>query len=130
MSDIQAVGPSQRQLRVGEQLRHAIVEVLQKGRFHFESLLDAAQSVTVTEVRTSPDLKHATAYILKLGYSNLGQILPDLNESAPYFQREIAKKLQLRFTPKIRFVEDNSFERANRMEQLFHELPKSSSEKD
>jgi ribosome-binding factor A len=119
-------GPTQRQLRVGEQIRHAIVEVLQRGRFHDEILLDAAHIVTVTEVRASPDLKNATVYTLRLGQGDIGDVLPALNEAAPYFQKELAKRLKMKFTPRLRFVSDDSFERANRIEELLHKLPKSS----
>ncbi len=119
-------GPSQRQLRVGEQLRHAIVEVLQRGRFHDPILLDAAHIVTVTEVRASPDLKNATVFILRLGQGDVSELLPALNEAASYFQREIAKRIKMKFTPRLRFVSDDSFERANRIEELLHKLPKPS----
>lgn len=116
-------GPSQRQLRVGEQLRHLIAEVLQRGHFHDEMLFKSAQNITVSEVRVSPDLKNATAYVMTLGGKDMSAILPALNECAPYFQKEIGRSLQLRFTPKIRFAVDNSFENADRIERLLKTLP-------
>lgn len=113
--------PSQRQLRVGEQLRHMIAETLQRGRFHDEALLDNAPMVTVTEVRPSPDLKHATAYVIGAD----APVLAALNDSAPYFQQQINRKSQLKFTPKLRFVEDKGFEQAQRIDQLLSNLKKS-----
>ena len=92
-------GPSQRQLRVGEQIKHIIVETLQRGHFHEEVLLDAAANVTVTEVRPSPDLRNATAYVISLGGIDMDHILPALNREAHTFQKEINAKANLKFTP-------------------------------
>lgn len=114
--------PSQRQLRVAEQLRHVIVEVLQRGHFHEEALLDGSSNVTVSEVRVSPDLKHATAYVMALGGRDMEHIMPALNDEAPYFQKEINRKLHLKFTPKIRFVTDDSFDEADKIEKILHDL--------
>ena len=83
--------PSQRQLRVGEQLRHIITETLQRGKFHDIVLLDHAPSVTVTEVKVAPDLKYAKAFVMSLRGNNMDDILPALNECAGYFQKEIAR---------------------------------------
>lgn len=116
-------GPSQRQLRVGEQVRHLIAETLSRGHFQSEKLFRLAQNVTVSEVRVSPDLKNATAYVSALG-RGLDEILPALNGEAQAFQKEIAHRLKLRFTPRIRFVADESFEKANRIEEILHELKK------
>ena len=116
-------GPTQRQLRVGEQIRHIIAETLQRGHFH-ESSLNGA-SVTVTEVRVSPDLKNARAYVMALGGDNMEDILPALNEEARTFQREINRQTNLKFTPRVSFVTDHSFEEANKIEKIISELPKS-----
>jgi ribosome-binding factor A len=118
-------GASQRQLRVGEQVRHIIAETLQRGHFHDEALLDAAR-VTVSEVRVSPDLKTAKAFVISLGGSEMEKILPALNEAAPYFQQEVNRKASLKFTPKIQFVTDSSFDEAEHIEKLLRNLPKSS----
>lgn len=118
----QPMEKSQRQLRVGEQLRHMIVETLQKGRFHDEALLDASKSITVTEVRPSPDLKNATVYVISLGGRDMDNILPALNEAAPYFQQQINKKLKLKFTPRLHFVMDKSFDEAEKIESILHEM--------
>lgn len=117
--------PTQRQLRVGEQLRHLITETLQRGKFHHEALFDQAQSVTVTEVRVAPDLKHAKAYVMSLRGSNMDTILPALNECAPYFQKEVARQMTTKFTPRIRFVTDETFDNAENIGRILHNLPKS-----
>ncbi len=118
------IGQTQRQLRVGEQVKHIIVETLQRGKFDDEFLFDAAHTVTVTEVSVSPDLKQATAYIIKLAGSEMGSMLAALNAEAHAFQKEIAKRLQTRFTPKLKFVGDDSFEKSARIDELLHNLPK------
>jgi ribosome-binding factor A len=119
-------GPSQRQLRVSEQLRHVLIETLQRGKFHDAALLDAGQSVTITEVRVTPDLKNAYAFVLMLNGADIEVVLPALNESAQIFQREFAKKLNLKFTPKVKFRNDSSFENARRIDEILYNLPKTS----
>lgn len=121
--------PSQRQLRVGEQLRHIIAEILQRGDFHDESLINA-EGITVTEVRPSPDLKHATAYVMSLGGKDMEDILPALNAAAGEFQREINKKSNLKFTPKVKFRMDESFEQGQKMDALLSNLHYSDQEQD
>jgi ribosome-binding factor A len=115
--------PSQRQLRVGEQIRHIIAETLLRGHFSSETLLDASR-VTVTEVKIAPDLKNATAFVLALGGKEMGSILAALNDEAQVFQKEVARKAALKFTPKIRFVYDESFGKAQRIDMLLHEISK------
>lgn len=113
--------PSQRQLRVGEQIRHVIAETMSQGHFHHEALLDAGR-ITVTEVRVSPDLKNATAYVIALGGEDMEQILPALNESAHIFQKEIARGAKMKFTPKVRFVSDGSYDEAQRIEEILKDI--------
>lgn len=113
--------PSQRQLRVGEQLRHIIAQTMQRGHLHSEVLLDAEQ-ITVTEVRVSPDLKNATAYIIPLGGKNLDEILPALNQEAKTFQKEINAQSNLKFTPRITFKQDTTFDKVQRLDQILHEI--------
>ena len=115
-------GPSQRQLRVGEQIRHMIVETLQRGHFQDEVLIDHASSVTVSEVRISPDLKNATAYVITLGGKDMDIVLPALNEAAYYFQKEINHSSNLKFTPRISFRYDDSFDEAQRIEELLDKI--------
>lgn len=108
--------PSQRQLRVGEQIRHALSEV-----FIFENFYTAdgnTHSITVSEVRVSPDLKNATAYVMPLGGIVPDGFINGLNEQAYHFRKMVNKKLSLKYSPKIVFKLDNSFEVAGRVGQL------------
>ena len=112
-------GPSQRQLRVGEQIRHIIAETLQRGHFHDEILIDASTDITVTEVRPSPDLKNATAYVISLGGKNMEEFIEALNNNAVQFQKEIGRQNTMKFTPKIRFKIDTSYENVQKLENIF-----------
>lgn len=112
---------SQRQLRVAEQIKHAIVEVLQQGKFFDEDLMDA-HLISVSEVRISPDLKNATAYVISLGGKDMDKYLPALNRSAKYFQHEVGQKLPLKFTPKLRFVMDQSFGEASKIDDILQKI--------
>jgi ribosome-binding factor A len=113
--------PSQRQLRVGEQLRHIIAETMRRGHFHDPALLDAG-TITVTEVRVSPDLKNATAYVLSLGGSNMDAILPALNNAAVVFQKEIGRGGTMKFTPRVKFAVDDTFEHAKKIDDLLRDI--------
>ncbi|MCB1784027.1 MAG: 30S ribosome-binding factor RbfA [Alphaproteobacteria bacterium] len=114
--------PSQRQRRVGEQLRHIIADTLRRGHFHNEMLLNRSGDITVTEVRTSPDLKHARAYVMSLGGENMEEILPALNDEAGVFQKDIGRQSGLKFTPRVKFVTDESFAEASKIETLLRGL--------
>lgn len=94
---------------------------MQRGHFQ-NALLQEAGNITVTEVRPSPDLKNATAYVIQLGGGAMGGILKALNAEAHIFQKEIAHQANLKFTPKIRFVEDESFANAARIEDLLRDI--------
>lgn len=126
----QTLGPTQRQLRVGEELRHIVVETLQRGHFHNMFLLEQARMISVTEVRVSPDMKYATAYIIRLGSDDIAPCLAALNENVHIFQKEFARQMRMKFTPKLRFAEDDSFENAAKIDAILHNLPKSSPEDD
>lgn len=115
-------GPSQRQLRVGEQLRHIIAETMQRGHFRDEILIDNASDVTVTEVRPSPDLKQATAFVISLGGHDMDQILPALNNNAALFQKDINDKSNLKFTPKMRFKLDTSYENVQKLDEILSNI--------
>lgn len=119
--------PSQRQLRVAEQIRHIIGETLLRGHFHDPVLMDAGK-ITVTEVRISPDLKHATAYCIALGGEEMKELLPALNEAAPIFQKDIGRQAELKFTPKVQFRMDDSFDNAQRLEGILSNLKYSEQE--
>ena len=116
----QSSGPSQRQLRVGETLRHVLSEILMRQDFFDPDLANA--SVTISEILVSPDLRNARVYTMPLGGINVDVILPALNRLAPVIQSLVAKKVHLRRTPRLRFFLDNSFENAAKMNQLFHAI--------
>jgi ribosome-binding factor A len=118
--------PSQRMLRVGEQIKHVIAETLARGHFHEPALLDAG--VTVTEVKVTPDLKHAYAYVLSLGGRNMEEILPALNNEAYTFQKEVSRGTQLKFTPKLQFRKDESFDKATHLEGIIRSIEYSDKE--
>ena len=120
--------PSQRMLRVAEQIKHVLADALMRGDFHNPVLLDVASSVTVTEVRVSPDLKHATAFIISLGGANMDVILPALNEEAYALQKEINRQTQLKFTPKLQFRMDDLFDKAQRLEGIISTIKYSEQE--
>jgi ribosome-binding factor A len=108
--------PSQRQLRVGEEIRHILAEVLSRGHTG-DNLLDNT-SITVSEVRVSPDLGHASVYVLPLGGLHTTEILKALKDKAGFFRKEVARKLTTRVAPRLVFHADTSFDEANRIEVL------------
>ena len=114
-----AKAPSQRQLRVGESLRHALSEVLRAGNLRDPALSGA--SITVTEVRASPDLKNATAFVMPLGGADLPEVLAALRRAAPFLRREMGKKIELRYTPALTFLADTSFDEAARIDDALND---------
>jgi ribosome-binding factor A len=114
--------PSQRMLRVAEEIRHILSDTLRRGSFDDELLYESAHTINVTQVTVSPDLKHATAYILGLGGADLTDILDSLNEQSHLFQKNINNGLKMKFTPKVRFKEDDSYERVGRIEKILHDI--------
>lgn len=112
----QTTGPSQRQLRVAEEIRHIIARLLMRGELRDPALVGV--SVTVSEVRISPDLKNATVFSLPLGGAQVDDVLKGLNRSAPYLRAQVGHALQLRHAPTLTFVEDKSFEEAHHIEEL------------
>jgi ribosome-binding factor A len=113
---------TQRQLRVGEQIRHAIAECISHGHFSDEVLYHNVQKIIISEVRISPDLKNATAFTYTVGGKDIPKIVKSLNNEAKAFQSFIGRNLGLKFTPKVRFREDSSFENANHIEMLLHRI--------
>ena len=109
-------GASQRQLRVGELVRHAISDILAQGSVH-DPLLEG-QLITVPEVRMSPDLKLATIYVLPLGGHDTEAVLEALNRNKRFLRGEIAHRVNLKFAPDIRFRRDERFDEAERIEKL------------
>src|SRR5690242_14767034 len=96
--------PSQRQLRVGEELRHALAQLLRPGELRDPALHDA--SITVTEVRVSPDLKNATAFVMPLTGAKSDEIMAGLKRSAPFLRGRLARAVELRQVPNITFAFD------------------------
>ncbi len=111
-------GPTQRQLRAGELIRHAMVEVLREGDLHDPAL--AGASVTVTEVRMSPDLKHATCFVEPLGGGHAREVVQALNRHAKFLRGKLGRQIELKFTPDLRFIHDESFDAAARMDALLN----------
>lgn len=111
--------PSQRQLRVGQEIKKIITSVIERGDLRSKEVRDAI--ITVTEVRVSPDLKYATAYIMTLNGKNLGLVLEMLNEEAWVFKKQVGAKLQLRYTPDINFRVDDTFTEVDRIEKLLRD---------
>ncbi len=109
-------GPTQRQLRVGEMLRHALAELLRRDEIRDPDL--SGVSVTVTQVKPSPDMRHATAFVEPLGGKNAKAVVDALNRHKGSIRGEIGHQIALKFTPDFRFVEDTSFAEAEKIETL------------
>ncbi len=110
-------GPSQRQLRVGELLRRTLSEILTQGDLHDPEL--EGVSITVGEVRASPDLKKATAYILPLGGANRETVLAALRRNKPEIRHQLARTMTLKAVPDLRFEIDETFDRLDATRRLF-----------
>jgi len=108
----------QRPLRVGEELRHALARIFERGELRDPDL--AAAVVTVTEVRVSPDLKSATAYVMPLGGAREAEILAALRRAAPFLRRRLAHEVKLRSAPSIAFALDTAFAHASRISAALH----------
>ena len=111
-----ASGPSQRALRAGEVIRHAIAEILSRGEVHDPVI--QGHVITVPEVRMSPDLKLATIYVMPLGGRDAKAVVEALERNKKYLRGEIAHRVNLKFAPDIRFHADERFDEAERIEKL------------
>ena len=109
-------GPTQRQLRVGEMLRHALADVLRRGDLRDPDL--AGVSVTITQVKPSGDMRYATIFCEPLGGKNAKAIVAALNRNKGYLRGEMGHLITLKFTPELRFLEDESFAEAQKIENL------------
>ena len=118
--------PSQRQLRVGEEVRHHLSTALMRGDIYVPEL--EGVSVTVSEVSVSPDMANARAYVTPLGGQDMDEVVAILNVIAPDLQTWIAQKVHLRRMPRLRFMADHSFDNAQKMAQLIADLPPALSE--
>ena len=111
-----AGGGSQRQLRVGEAVRHAVADILLHGRVHDPDL--EGHTITVPEVRMSPDLKLATIYVMPLGGRDTEIVIAALHRNKKFLRGEIARRVNFKFAPDIRFRVDDRFDEAERIEKL------------
>jgi ribosome-binding factor A len=117
-STLRAKAPTQRQLRVAEEIRHVLAAVFGRGEVRDPDLTDVL--ITVTEVRLSPDLKHATAFVTRLGRSDIDAKLPALRRAAPFLRTQIARALRLRYAPEVHFQADTSLDNAMYIDGLLH----------
>ncbi|MCB1388620.1 MAG: 30S ribosome-binding factor RbfA [Rhodobacteraceae bacterium] len=115
----QGSGPSQRQLRVAEVIRHRLAEVLARGDVHDPDL--SRLVITVSEVTTSPDLKHATAYVMPLGGDGADEALKALRRSRAELRHLVARDLGLKFAPDLKFELDATFDRMDDARRLFND---------
>lgn len=111
-----APGASQRQLRVGELVRHAVADLLSQGAVHDPAL--EGHIITVPEVRMSPDLKLATVYIMPLGGRGIDDVIAALDRNKKFLRGEVAHRVNLKFAPDLRFRVDERFDEAERIEKL------------
>lgn len=112
-------GPSHRQLRVGESLRHALADILARDALRDPSL--NGQSITVSEVQVSPDLRHATVYVMPLNKDAGDEVLAGLERAAPYLSSQLGRQVRLKRTPRLHFVRDSAFDYANQVSELLAE---------
>ncbi|MXP45997.1 30S ribosome-binding factor RbfA [Altererythrobacter luteolus] len=110
---------SVRVLKVGERVRHILSELLARGEAHDDTL--RATSISVTEVRMTPDLRNANVYVKPLLGEDEAVVLKALRTNTAFFQREVAKRLGLKFAPKLQFKPDESFDEASRIDQLLND---------
>ena len=109
---------SQRQLRVGEELRHVLAQVLARDELRDPDL--AGRTITVTEVRISPDLKNATAFVVPLNGEHAAEVLKGLKRCSAYLRGAIGHEVRLRAVPRLSFELDVSFDQAQRIEEILH----------
>ena len=109
-------GPSQRQLRVAEEIRHILAGLFTRTEFRDPEL--AGIAITVTEVRISPDLRRADAFVTRLGRSDVRAVLPALQRAAPFLRAQAAHELRLRMMPELHFLADTALDYAMQIDQL------------
>ncbi|MFC6788851.1 30S ribosome-binding factor RbfA [Methylobacterium komagatae] len=114
-----STGPSQRQQRVAELIRHALAEVLQRGDIQDPVL--GSHVVTVPEVRMSPDLKLATAYVMPLGGQDEAPVIAALERNRKVLRQEVARRVNLKYAPELRFRRDETFDEAARIDRLLRD---------
>jgi ribosome-binding factor A len=109
-------GPTQRQLRVAEEIRHTLAGLFQRAEFRDPAL--AGERITVTEVRVSPDLKAATAFVRRLGRTDADALLPALTRAAPFLRAQLGHALRLRVVPRLSFQADTTLDYAMEVDAL------------
>ncbi len=109
-------GPSQRMLRVAEEVRHALSAVFTRGEIHDEALFDTR--ITVTEVRASPDLKHMTCFVSALGRKPTAEELAGLRRIQPWLRKQVARAVRLKFAPELHFQPDEALEYAAKIDTV------------
>ncbi|GIL39255.1 30S ribosome-binding factor RbfA [Roseiterribacter gracilis] len=109
---------TQRQLRVGEEIRHALTAVMREAHFRDPDLQGV--NVTITEVQVSPDLKNATTFVMTLGGEDLVKTLSALKRAGPFLRSELAHRIQLRYAPSLKFEADTTFDYAEKIERALH----------
>lgn len=117
-----AKGPSQRQLRVGEEVRHALAWILERGELRDPAI--AKTPITVTEVRVSPDLKNATCFVTPLGGGDaeaVKAVVDALERAKKFLRHEVVRKVNLKFAPTLHFLHDTSFDEASHIDALLHQ---------
>lgn len=113
-------GPSQRQLKVGEQMRHVVAQALMRGEVHDPRVSGA--NLTVAEVRVSPDLRNATLYVSELGRDTLSaEVQAGLNSAGAFLGGQLARELNLKYAPRLRFEPDVTFQEVAKVERLLDE---------
>ena len=112
-------GRSVRLLRVGEQVRHALSDILMRGDVHDATL--ASHSVSITEVRMSPDLRHATAFVMPLLGGDAESVLKALRTNTAYLQKSVAAKVRMKYAAKLKFLADESFDEASHIDALLRD---------
>jgi ribosome-binding factor A len=110
--------PSQRQLRVGEEIRHALAEVFERGAVHDPAV--AGIPLTVAEVRVSPDLRNATAYVMRLGGGDMSEVLKGLRKARAFLRHEVGARMATKFTPDLRFEVDPTYDYAAHIDDILH----------
>lgn len=118
-NDTSPEGRSVRVLRVGEQVRHILSELLMRGDVHDEVL--AAANIAITEVRMSPDLRHATVFVKPLLGNDEAEIIKAMRTNTAYFQREVAARTKLKYAAKLKFLPDESFDESSHIDQLLRD---------
>ncbi len=111
--------PSQRQLRVGQEIKRIIANILEKGEIRNEEVQNSF--ITITEARVSPDLKYCTVYLMTLNGEKINEVVDAMNSFAWFVRKQLGVKLQVRYTPEVNFKADDTFEQVDHIEKLLRD---------